>query len=149
MFAVREQRTFNYKLLIMKSQDVLILLKKLTFNGKNLSCRGLAESLGMSASSVSDSLKRCQKAQLVDRHKKRVNAMAFQEFLIHGISYVFPAEAGRVGRGVPTYVSASPFLDKIAGNTDCFVWHYVKRSEERRVGKECIAVCRSRWSPYH
>ena len=24
-----------------------------------------------------------------------------------------------------------------------------KRSEERRVGKECIAVCRSRWSPYH
>src|SRR5213080_2108892 len=25
----------------------------------------------------------------------------------------------------------------------------VTRSEERRVGKECIAVCRSRWSPYH
>ena len=24
-----------------------------------------------------------------------------------------------------------------------------KRSEERRVGKECSAVCRSRWSPYH
>ena len=24
-----------------------------------------------------------------------------------------------------------------------------RRSEERRVGKECIAVCRSRWSPYH
>ena len=22
-------------------------------------------------------------------------------------------------------------------------------SEERRVGKECLAVCRSRWSPYH
>ena len=25
----------------------------------------------------------------------------------------------------------------------------VTRSEERRVGKECLAVCRSRWSPYH
>ena len=23
------------------------------------------------------------------------------------------------------------------------------RSEERRVGKECISLCRSRWSPYH
>ena len=23
------------------------------------------------------------------------------------------------------------------------------RSEERRVGKECTATCRSRWSPYH
>src|SRR3546814_11007049 len=26
--------------------------------------------------------------------------------------------------------------------------HYV-RSEERRVGKECVSTCRSRWSPYH
>src|SRR3546814_1687995 len=25
----------------------------------------------------------------------------------------------------------------------------LKRSEERRVGKECVSTCRSRWSPYH
>ena len=25
----------------------------------------------------------------------------------------------------------------------------VARSEERRVGKECLSLCRSRWSPYH
>src|SRR3546814_13165657 len=25
----------------------------------------------------------------------------------------------------------------------------VLRSEERRVGKECVRTCRSRWSPYH
>src|SRR3546814_14982773 len=25
----------------------------------------------------------------------------------------------------------------------------VLRSEERRVGKECVSTCRSRWSPYH
>src|SRR3546814_9489577 len=24
-----------------------------------------------------------------------------------------------------------------------------KRSEERRVGKECVSTCRSRWAPYH
>src|SRR3546814_11660022 len=24
-----------------------------------------------------------------------------------------------------------------------------QRSEERRVGKECVRTCRSRWSPYH
>src|SRR3546814_8528662 len=29
-----------------------------------------------------------------------------------------------------------------AGSTDM-------RSEERRVGKECVSTCRSRWSPYH
>src|SRR3546814_13984150 len=26
---------------------------------------------------------------------------------------------------------------------------YEHRSEERRVGKECVSTCRSRWSPYH
>ena len=31
--------------------------------------------------------------------------------------------------------------NKICGN--------VNRSEERRVGKECVSTCRSRWSPYH
>ena len=25
----------------------------------------------------------------------------------------------------------------------------MRRSEERRVGKECVTTCRSRWSPYH
>ena len=25
----------------------------------------------------------------------------------------------------------------------------IYRSEERRVGKECLRLCRSRWSPYH
>ena len=40
---------------------------------------------------------------------------------------------------------------------DCFcekTWSHtpqykIGRSEERRVGKECIEPCRSRWSPYH
>src|SRR3546814_11604409 len=28
-------------------------------------------------------------------------------------------------------------------------WRALSRSEERRVGKECVSTCRSRWSPYH
>src|SRR3546814_11531102 len=31
------------------------------------------------------------------------------------------------------------------GTGDCLG----RRSEERRVGKECVSPCRSRWSPYH
>src|SRR3546814_11223048 len=27
--------------------------------------------------------------------------------------------------------------------------HDLRRSEERRVGKECVSTCRSRWAPYH
>src|SRR3546814_7151781 len=30
-----------------------------------------------------------------------------------------------------------------------FVTGEYNRSEERRVGKECVSTCRSRWSPYH
>src|SRR3546814_6056794 len=34
------------------------------------------------------------------------------------------------------------FIPACAGNSS-------RRSEERRVGKECVSTCRSRWSPYH
>src|SRR3546814_3750743 len=37
----------------------------------------------------------------------------------------------------------APLL-KARGGTDVEA-----RSEERRVGKECVSTCRSRWSPYH
>src|SRR3546814_11380822 len=35
-------------------------------------------------------------------------------------------------------------IDLMSGNTDI---HRSFRSEERRVGKECVSTCRSRWSP--
>ena len=39
------------------------------------------------------------------------------------------------------------FLD---GEVDEVLFTYTQfRSEERRVGKECLRLCRSRWSPYH
>src|SRR3546814_11327564 len=34
-------------------------------------------------------------------------------------------------------------------NPDAFKSEFFARSEERRVGKECVSTCRSRWSPYH
>src|SRR3546814_14790327 len=32
---------------------------------------------------------------------------------------------------------------------DLWERHIDARSEERRVGKECVSTCRSRWAPYH
>src|SRR3546814_4410370 len=49
---------------------------------------------------------------------------------------VFPARpAGAAAQ--PVRAAGVPFR----GHAD--------RSEERRVGKECVSTCRSRWSPYH
>jgi len=110
----------------MKPQDIVVLLKKMTKQGQSLSCRGLAEALGMSVSNVSESLERSKKAQLLDRKKQRVNVVALQEFLIHGIAYVFPVAFGRVVRGVPTLTSASPIKELIANNSEHYVWHYAK-----------------------
>src|SRR3546814_11897326 len=31
----------------------------------------------------------------------------------------------------------------------CTVLYIVVRSEARRVGKECVSTCRSRWAPHH
>src|SRR3546814_19501478 len=41
------------------------------------------------------------------------------------------------------YVNGSLFAERI------FIPDFDSRSEERRVGKECVSTCRSRWSPYH
>ncbi|MBR2265309.1 MAG: hypothetical protein IJ882_01325 [Paludibacteraceae bacterium] len=110
----------------MKEQDIVILLKKLTSKGRNFSVRKLAEELNMSASSVSESLERSKKAQLVDRNKKRVNTLALQEFMVHGLGYVFPAKTGRVIRGIPAYVSASPIKEQVSNSSEQFVWRYAK-----------------------
>src|SRR3546814_6157965 len=40
-----------------------------------------------------------------------------------------------------------PFVFSSTG--DGFLFHDSTRSEERRLGKECVSTCRSRWSPYH
>src|SRR3546814_21082487 len=36
-----------------------------------------------------------------------------------------------------------------AGGPSAEIGRSAGRSEERRVGKECVSTCRSRWSPYH
>src|SRR3546814_15048243 len=59
-----------------------------------------------------------------------------------------------VGAGEALYARIEPLLRYIGsdvtrcGEAGC--GQVVKlRSEERRVGKECVRTCRSRWSPYH
>ena len=40
-------------------------------------------------------------------------------------------------------------VKKLEGEAVSLEDSFQLRSEERRVGKECVSTCRSRWSPYH
>src|SRR3546814_5629618 len=46
---------------------------------------------------------------------------------------------------------SSPYSKPLSTNHHTVKYHRIiaHRSEERRVGKECVSTCRSRWSPYH
>ena len=53
-------------------------------------------------------------------------------------------------KGQLSYNAASGTLTATDGvHTAVLQMSYMGRSEERRVGKECASMCRSRWSPYH
>lgn len=106
----------------LRPLDILVLLKKITSSGASMSYRELASSLLVSISSISDSLSRSRVAQLVDCKKQKVNVLALEEFLVYGLRYAFPVEVGRVMRGVPTYISASPLKEQLAHGSDAYVW---------------------------
>src|SRR3546814_14836270 len=48
-----------------------------------------------------------------------------------------------------TDLDSSPWLQANRDNANIAHATCLMRSEERRVGKECVSTCRSRWSPYH
>src|SRR3546814_9789972 len=56
------------------------------------------------------------------------------------------SEVLRYGEDAEYYLYAKPGITglwQVSGRND------TTRSEERRVGKECVSTCRSRWSPDH
>ena len=97
---------------------------------------------------LSDASRRPTRFPVVTLAIVALNAFVFILELSRGGEFVtrwavIPAEIAS-GHHVPTILTAM-FLHgswlHIIGN--------MMRSEERRVGKECTATCRSRWSPYH
>src|SRR3546814_7505817 len=61
--------------------------------------------------------------------------------------------------GIPVRTHSGLLLKRVDGRTsvplaitnqrDIGYFRPIRRSEERRVGKECVSTCRSRWSPDH
>ena len=63
------------------------------------------------------------------------------------LSAALGAIRAAVRQAKATAIESLPRFD--ADDTLTAARNGARRSEERRVGKECSAVCRSRWSPYH
>src|SRR3546814_21002522 len=59
------------------------------------------------------------------------------------------ASAAEAVAGADAVVTMLPAGKHVESVYQGEVFGAAKRSEERRVGKECVRTCRSRWSPYH
>lgn len=119
---------------MLKSQDIVVLAKLLVCQHKNWSQNGIASELCLSPSQVNSALKRLVTAGLITPYhppnKPQPIIQACEEFLAHGLKYIFPARLGEIARGVPTSYAA-PSLNKqiIVGNDPIPVWPYGEGSE--------------------
>jgi len=86
----------------MRPQDIVVLLKILTFEKEDWQYRDLSSRLFISTGEISESLNRSFIAGLLDESRKRVYRQSLMEFITYGLHYVFPAEPGTMVTGMPT-----------------------------------------------
>ena len=99
--------------MMLKPQDIVILLKLVTIGGRPWSYGSLANELAMSPSEVHSGIKRAGVARLFDSQRKVPLLQALLEFLVHGVKYAYPPERGPLTRGVPTGYAAAPLKSLI------------------------------------
>jgi hypothetical protein len=97
-------------------QDVVVLAKLVSCGGARPGIAQLAADLLLSPSQVHASLKRLERARLADTHSGRPILRAVEEFLVHAVKYVFPAQRGELTRGLPTAYAAPPLNALVVGS---------------------------------
>ena len=94
----------------MKPQDVVVLLKLISL-GRPPVYAVLASQLFMSSSEVHAAMRRATEAGLLDPVSKMPIREALEEFLLHGLKYVYPPVRGTITNGIPTGYAA-PMLSE-------------------------------------
>ena len=96
--------------IVLKPQDIYVLLKLVVIGERSWSYADLAVDLGISPSQLHASVKRALEAQLAVKQGDRIvpHFRNLEEFLVHGVKHVFWAKQGNMTRGVPTSSSAPP-----------------------------------------
>ena len=108
----------------LSAADLLVVLKLAAHQGAFPAVRQLERELGLSKSSVANSLNRLRHFDLVkaDQHgRRRVNRLALRDFLEHAVRWVAPATVGDFELGLPTAHSAEVLARKLSGDEDPLV----------------------------
>ena len=113
MFHVVKHETDGYNAAMLKGQDVVILLA-LVGDSSSRSVRELAGHVGYDVGGTHRGLQRLREAGLYAPDRRRVPIAAAEEFLIHGVKYVFPSRRGSETRGVVTAWAAQPLVQELA-----------------------------------
>lgn len=141
---VLSPRTEDKRVILMKSQDIVILFKLLSLEEQEelrlvqgpgglpssadpYAVRNLEASLGISKTEISASLKRSVESKLAAKMwgTLRVNRRNFAEFVLHGLKYAFPVKPGAPQRGIPTAFAAPALAGQlISAGEDIYVWPY-------------------------
>lgn len=98
---------------MIKGEDVVLLLK-LTHQGPDWTVRTLESETTIPRSVVQRSLKRLWQAGLFDPRRRAANISQTEEFLVHGLKYVFPGSVNGESRGIPTAWAAKPLVNAVA-----------------------------------
>lgn len=117
----------------MKTQDIVILLKLVSYGRQPWTTRLLQQDTGISLSEINKALHRLYEAELVNNITYRPSIAAAKEFLIYGFKYCFPVTIGSIDRGIYT-AHMAPVLRKyfaLSKNDlmDSYVWPYADGNE--------------------
>lgn len=117
--------------MVLKPQDVYVALK-IVACGFRCPYAQLAAELAMSPSEVHACVQRAQAAKLLHgpELQNRPNLAALEEFLVHGLKYVFPPDRGEFTRGVPTSYAFEPLRGLVGQGADPIpVWPHPQGKE--------------------
>lgn len=107
--------------MILKPQDVVVLLKLVAIGPSAWTYQRLAVELSISQSEVHAGVRRAVAAHLMTDTKAasgRPARAALLEFLVHGVKYAYPPKRGEITRGVPTGYAAPPLNKVIVPSSD-------------------------------
>jgi DNA-binding transcriptional MocR family regulator len=99
---------------MLKGEDMVLLMKLASHPDAIPTVRALEAETGIPRSVVQRALKRLALAGLLNDQRGRVNVAQTEEFLLHGLRYVFPAALEGETRGIPTAWAAEPLAQQIS-----------------------------------